>query len=48
VTTFYLYEGLTLIEIGRALSLAEGRVSQILKHALTRLRDIMEEPSLLA
>jgi RNA polymerase sigma factor FliA len=48
VTTFYFYEGLTLKEIGSALNLSEGRVSQILKRALTRLRDIIEEPSSLA
>ena len=45
ITTFYFYEGLTLKEIGQALNLTEGRVSQILKIALTRLRDLMEEPS---
>lgn len=45
ITTFYFYEGLTLKEIGQALSLTEGRVSQILKRALTRLRDLIEEPS---
>lgn len=48
VTTFYFYEGLTLKEIGRALNLTEGCVSQILKHALTRLRKITEESSSLA
>jgi RNA polymerase sigma factor for flagellar operon FliA len=48
ITTFYFYEGLTLKEIGKALSLTEGRVSQILKRALTRLRDLIEEPSSLA
>ena len=35
VATFYFYEGLTLKEIGRALNLTEGRVSQILRRALT-------------
>jgi RNA polymerase sigma factor FliA len=45
VTTFYFYEGLTLKEIGKALSLTEGRVSQILKRALIKLRDLIEEPS---
>ncbi len=48
VTTFYFYEGLTLKEIGRALNLTKGRVSQIHKRALTRLQDIIEEPSSLA
>ena len=38
VTTFYYYEGLTLREIGRALDLTEGRISQILRASLTRLR----------
>jgi RNA polymerase sigma factor FliA len=45
ITTFYFYEGLTLKEIGKALSLTEGRVSQILKRALIKLRDLIEEPS---
>ena len=35
-------------EISQALDLTEGRVSQILKRALTRLRDLIEEPSSLA
>lgn len=48
ITTFYFYEGLTLKEIGQALDLTEERVSQILKRALTRLRDLMEELSSLA
>lgn len=39
VATFYFYEGLTLKEIGQALDLTEGRVSQILRRALTRLRE---------
>lgn len=39
VATFYIYEGLTLKEIGKALNLTEGRVSQILRRALTRLRE---------
>ncbi|MCA1716326.1 MAG: sigma-70 family RNA polymerase sigma factor [Actinobacteria bacterium] len=37
VATFYFYEGLTLKEIGKALELTEGRVSQILRRALTKL-----------
>jgi RNA polymerase sigma factor for flagellar operon FliA len=38
VATFYFYEGLTLKEISKALNLTEGRISQILKRALTKLR----------
>ena len=45
ITTFYFYEGLSLKEIGQALDLTEGRVSQILKRSLTRLRDLIQEPS---
>ena len=43
VTTFYFYEGLTLREIGRALDLTEGRISQILRRALTELRRTLSE-----
>ena len=43
VTTFYYYEGLTLREIGRALDLTEGRISQILHRALMRLRHNLSE-----
>ena len=42
VTSFYFYEGLTLKEIGKALELTEGRISQILKRALTKLRKHLE------
>ena len=38
VTTFYYYEGLTLREIGGILGLTEGRISQILRAAMIRLR----------
>lgn len=38
VTTFYFYEGLTLREIGKALDLTEGRISQILRQSLNKLR----------
>jgi DNA-directed RNA polymerase sigma subunit (sigma70/sigma32) len=38
VATFYFYEGLTLKKIGKALELSEGRISQILRHASTKLR----------
>ncbi len=43
VTTFYYFEGLTLREIGRALDLTEGRISQILHAALARLRHSLDE-----
>jgi RNA polymerase sigma factor FliA len=43
VTTFYFYEGLTLREIGGALSLTEGRISQILHGALGKLREALSE-----
>jgi RNA polymerase sigma factor for flagellar operon FliA len=38
VATFYFSEGLTLKKIGKALELSEGRISQILRHASTKLR----------
>ena len=37
--TFYFYEGLTLKEIGKAMNLTEGRISQLLKRALGKLRE---------
>ncbi|MDP8947457.1 MAG: sigma-70 family RNA polymerase sigma factor [Actinomycetota bacterium] len=43
VTTFYFYEGLTLREIGGALDLTEGRISQILHRALAKLRKVLAE-----
>jgi len=43
VTTFYYYEGLTLREIGSAMSLTEGRISQILHGALAKLREALDE-----
>jgi RNA polymerase sigma factor for flagellar operon FliA len=43
VTAFYFYEGLTLKEIGGALSLTEGRISQILHAALAKLREALAE-----
>lgn len=43
VTTFYFYEGLTLREIGGAMSLTEGRISQILHAALAKLREALAE-----
>ena len=41
VTTFYYYEGLTLREIGGALGLTEGRISQILRSSRLRLREAL-------
>ncbi len=46
VATFYFYEGLTLKEIGKALDLSEGRISQILRQALIKLRESLQESSL--
>ena len=43
VTTFYFYEGLTLREIGGALNLTEGRISQILHSALAKLKEKLSE-----
>jgi RNA polymerase sigma factor for flagellar operon FliA len=43
VTTFYYYEGLTLREIGGILNLTEGRISQILRAAMIRLRNSLSE-----
>lgn len=43
VATFYFYEGLTLKEIGQAMSLTEGRISQILRKALEKLRHVLIE-----
>ncbi|MCA1687770.1 MAG: sigma-70 family RNA polymerase sigma factor, partial [Actinobacteria bacterium] len=43
VTTFYFYEGLTLREIGGALNLTEGRISQILHQALAKLKETLSE-----
>lgn len=43
VATMYFYEELTLKEIGRALGLTEGRISQILRQALNRLRESMKD-----
>ena len=43
VTTFYYYEGLTLREIGGILGLTEGRISQILRAAMIRLRQRLSE-----
>jgi RNA polymerase sigma factor FliA len=45
VTTFYFYEGLTLREIGKALDLTEGRISQILRQSLIKLKGSLAESS---
>ena len=47
VTTFYYYEGLTLREIGGALGLTEGRISQILRSSRLRLRQSLQDRALL-
>lgn len=48
VATFYFYQGLTLKEIGRALGLTEGRISQILRQALTKLRESLADQRILS
>ncbi len=48
VTTYYYYEGLTLREIGGVLNLTEGRISQILRRALLRLRQALSEDACLS
>lgn len=45
VITLYYYEGLTLAEIGRVLSVTESRVCQIHTKAVMSLRNRMTEPS---
>lgn len=41
VITLYFYEGLTLREIGQALHLTEGRISQIMRRTLEKLRGFL-------
>lgn len=48
VATLYFYEGLTLKEIGQALNLTEGRISQILRSALLKLRETLTGSPVLA
>jgi RNA polymerase sigma factor for flagellar operon FliA len=48
VATMYFYEGLTLKEIGKALGLTEGRISQILRGALLKLREHLDGSPVLA
>jgi RNA polymerase sigma factor FliA len=43
VITFYFYGDLTLREIGGALDLTEGHISQILHRALTKLRETLSD-----
>ncbi len=43
VITLYFYEGLTLKEIGKAIELSEGRISQILSGTLAKLRENLTE-----
>ena len=47
VTTFYYYEGLTLREIGGILGLTEGRISQILRASMIRLRGSLSDAAYL-
>ncbi len=48
VATFYFYEGLTLKEIGKAMNLTEGRISQLLRRALEKLRGNLKESALVS
>ena len=49
VVTLYFYEGLTLKEIGKAINLSEGRISQILSRTLSKLREsLAKEDTLIA
>jgi RNA polymerase sigma factor FliA len=48
VATFYFYEGLTLKEIGKAMNLTEGRISQLLKRALSKLRERLKSSPLVS
>lgn len=48
VATFYFYDGLTLKEIGKALQLSEGRISQILRRALSKLRSLLSDNSVVS
>ena len=45
--SLYYYEGLTLKEIGKVLNVSESRVSQIHGKALSMLRSILKEKSLI-
>ncbi len=48
VATLYFYEDLTLREIGQALDLTEGRIFQILKKTLGKLRRFIGEDQLIS
>lgn len=48
VATLYFYDGLTLKEIGKALKLSEGRISQILRSALRKLRGLLLNDSVIS
>lgn len=43
VVSFYYFEGLTMREMAEALSLTEGRISQLHSQAMGRLRTILED-----
>ena len=45
--TFYFHEGLTSREIGGALNLTEGGISQILRRTLAKLRETLTEGTVL-
>ncbi len=48
VATLYFYDGLTLKEIGKAMNLTEGRISQLLRRALDKLRGNLQESPLVS
>lgn len=48
VVTLYFYEGLTLKEIGQALQVTEGRISQILSRTLSKLRGMISDDYLIS
>lgn len=48
VVTLYFYEGLTLKEIGQALQVTEGRISQILSRTLGKLRGMISDDYLIS
>jgi RNA polymerase sigma factor FliA len=48
VTNFYFYEELTLKEFGKAMNLTEGRISQLLKRALGKLRERLKSAPLVS
>ena len=48
VATLYFYDGLTLKEIGKAMNLTEGRISQLLRRALDGLRGNLKGSTLVS